>query len=170
MTLTPPGTHHATVSALADGRGSATLELVLATPLLVMLLLLTVAFGRLATARADVDSAARVAARAASITRDPASATRAARQTASATLGQHQITCRHLVVAVDTRGFAAGGWVAVEVTCTVDLADLTLLRLPGARTIHTRFVEPLDTFRGVALGSGISNQAVVANAGGDTTP
>jgi Flp pilus assembly protein TadG len=134
--------------AVADGRGSATLELALATPLLVMLLLLAVAFGRLATARADLDGAARAAARAASLTRDPASATRAAHQMTSATLGQRPITCRHLTVTTDTHQFTAGGWVAVDVTCTVDLADLSLLRLPGARTLHSRFVEPLDVFRG----------------------
>ena len=152
MTFPSPSTRPLTSSALAGGRGSATLELVLATPLLVMLLLLVVAFGRLATARADVDGAARAAARAASITRDPTSAARAARQTASATLGQRRVTCRHLDVAVDTRVFTAGGWVAVDIACTVDLADLALLRLPGARTIHARFVEPLDTFRGLSLG------------------
>jgi TadE-like protein len=169
MTPTPASTHPATASALADGRGSATIELVLATPMLVMLLLLAVAFGRLATARADVDGAARAAARAASVSRDPASAARAAHQAATATLGERRITCRHLTVATDTHQFAAGGWVAVDVTCTVGLTDLTLLRLPGSRTIHTRFVEPLDAFRGVSRGFGNSDEAVAANPPGVTT-
>jgi Flp pilus assembly protein TadG len=148
MTPTTPTTHRPIAPAVADGRGSATLELVLATPLLIMLLLLAVAFGRLATARANIDGAARAAARAASISRDPASAARAAHQATSATLGERRIICRQLTVTVETHQFAAGGRVAVDVTCTVDLADLTLLRLPGARTLHTRFVEPLDVFRG----------------------
>jgi Flp pilus assembly protein TadG len=150
---------------MGEPRGSATLELALATPLLVMLLLLAVAFGRLATARADIDGAARAAARAASITRDPASAARAARQTASATLGQRRVTCRNLAVTADTHQFAAGGWVAVDVTCTVDLGDLTLLRLPGARTLHTRFVEPLDVFRGISLGFVKSEGSSAVNSG-----
>ena len=131
-------------------RGSATLELVLVTPLLLMLVLLAVGAGRLATARADVDGTARAAARAASIRRDPASASRAAWQTAVATLAERRVTCRRLDLATDTRAFQPGGWVAVELTCTVDLSDLSLLRLPGSRAIHARFVESLDTFRGPA--------------------
>jgi Flp pilus assembly protein TadG len=127
--------------------GSATIELVLCTPMLLALLLLAVLAGRVTQARAEVDGAARDAARAASIARDPSAATLAARQAAAATLGQHHVTCRTLDVAIDTGGFRAGGTVAVTVACTVDLADLSLLRVPGARTVTARFVEPLDTFR-----------------------
>ena len=66
--------------------GSAAVELTLLTPLFVLFLLLVVAAGRMATARADVDGAARDAARAASDARDAASADRASREAASATL------------------------------------------------------------------------------------
>ncbi len=55
----------------ARERGSAAVELVLATPVLVALMLLAVAGGRLASARGEVDAAARDAARAASIGRTP---------------------------------------------------------------------------------------------------
>lgn len=134
----------------ASQRGSATLELVLATPLLVLLLLLVVEVGRLATARADVDDAARAAARAASVQRDPRSATVAARRMVVATLAERGVTCRRLDSAVDARAFHPGGWVAVDLTCTVSLSDLTLLRLPASRAIHSRFVESVDTFRGPA--------------------
>jgi Flp pilus assembly protein TadG len=54
-----------------DETGGVTAELVLLTPLLILLLLLVVAFGRLAGARIEVDGAAAQAARAASIARDP---------------------------------------------------------------------------------------------------
>jgi Flp pilus assembly protein TadG len=131
-------------------RGSVTLELVLVTPLLVMLLLLAVGAGRLVTARADIDSTARAAARAASIRRDPGSATLAARQMAVATLAERHLTCRQLDLTTDTRTFHAGGWVIVQVSCNVDLSQLSLLRLPGSLTIRARFTEPLDTFRGPA--------------------
>jgi len=127
--------------------GGATIELVLCTPLLLGLLMLAVLAGRVAEARAEVDGAARDAARAASIARDPASASRAAHQAAAATLGQRGVTCRTLTVATDTGAFRAGGVVAVRVTCTIDLADLSLLHVPGSRTVTARFVEPLDTFR-----------------------
>jgi hypothetical protein len=123
---------------------------VLATPLLLMFILLAVGAGRLATARADVDGAARAAARAASVRRDPGSASLAARRSVAATLAERHVTCRQLDLTVDARAFHPGGWVAVDLTCTVGLSDLTLLRLPASRAIHTRFVESLDAFRGPA--------------------
>ena len=130
-----------------DEAGGAAVELTLATPLLLLFMLLMVALGRLATARADVDGAARDAARAASIAREASQAEQAARETAVATLGEPGVTCRNLDVAVDTTAFRPGGLVVADVTCVVDLADLSLLRLPGRKAVHARFVAPVDTFR-----------------------
>ena len=127
--------------------GGATIELALCTPLLLALLMFAVLAGRVAQARAEVDAAARDAARAASIARDPASARQAAHAAAAATLGRHGVTCRSLTVTTETAGFRAGGMVAVRLSCTIDLADLSLLHVPGSRTVTARFVEPLDTFR-----------------------
>ena len=141
----PPGAQPP--RSTAAERGSATVELVLVTPLLLALALFAVLAGRLTQARAEVDGAARDAARAASIARDPAAARAAAHASATATLAIRHLTCRALDVRVDTRAFRAGGQVAVRVACTVDLGDLSLLAVPGARTIETRFVAPLDTFR-----------------------
>jgi Flp pilus assembly protein TadG len=133
-----------------DDAGGAAIELTLVTPLLLLLMLLVVALGRLATARADVDGAARDAARAASITRDAGQAERAAQEAAAATLSQRGVTCRSLDVAVDTGAFRPGGLVVADVTCVVDLGDVALLRLPGTRAVHARFVAPVDMFRAVA--------------------
>ena len=127
--------------------GGATIELVLCTPLLLALLMFAVLAGRVAQTRAEVDAAARDAARAASIARDPVSASQAAHHAATATLGRHGVTCRSLTVTTDTAAFRAGGVVAVRLACTIDLADLSLLHVPGSRTATSRFVEPLDTFR-----------------------
>ena len=122
-------------------------ELVLLTPLLIVLLVLVVALGRLVSARLQVESAASQAARAASLARDPATATAVAEQTAAGTLtGQHH-TCTILTVATDTSRFAAGGSVAVTVVCTVGLADLSGLRLPASETVRAHFVEPIDAYR-----------------------
>lgn len=131
-----------------DGeRGSVTVELVLLTPLLILMLLFVVALGRLASARLQVDSAAGQAARAASLARDPAAATAQARQTAAGTLtGQHH-TCTTVTVTTDTSRFTAGGTVAVTVRCTVSLTDLAGLRLPSSTTVTARSVEPLDIYR-----------------------
>ena len=130
-----------------DETGSATAELVILTPLLILFLLFVVALGRLSGARGQVDGAAAQAARAASITRDPAAATLAAQQTVAASLSSQHLTCAHLGVAVDTTAFTPGGTVAVTVSCTVDLSTLTGLHLPATRTLTDRFVEPIDTYR-----------------------
>ena len=127
--------------------GSVVAELVLLTPLLILVLLFVVALGRLAGARIDVDGAAAQAARAASIARDPATATATATQTATAALGSDNVTCAQLSVSTDTAQFQPGGLVAVTVTCTVSLSDLTGLRLPASESISSRFVEVVDTYR-----------------------
>lgn len=132
-----------------DELGSATAELVILTPLLILLLLFVVALGRLAGARIDVDGAAAQAARAASIARSPGAASAVAQQTASSALGAQHITCVHLAVSVDTANFTPGGSVAVTVTCGVDLADLTGLHLPGNEAVTSHFVAPLDRYRSV---------------------
>ncbi len=133
-----------------DERGSATAELVLLTPLLILFLLFVVALGRLAGARINVDGAAAQAARAASIAGSPGAATAAAQQTASAALGTSHVTCAHLRVAVDTAEFVPGGSVAVTVSCAVDLSTLTGLHLPVSETLSDRFVEPIDTYRSIS--------------------
>lgn len=129
--------------------GGATVELVLLTPLLVLVLLFVVALGRLASARLEVDAAASQAARAASMARDPATAATLALSLATATLAAHHLICAPLSVSTDTAAFVPGGTVTVRVSCTASLAGLSLLRLPGAETLTSRFVEPLDTYRSV---------------------
>ncbi|MGH9091329.1 MAG: TadE/TadG family type IV pilus assembly protein [Acidimicrobiales bacterium] len=130
-----------------DESGSVTAELVLLTPLLVLMLLFVVALGRLAGARLDVDGAAAQAARAASIARDPTTATAMAQQTATAALGSDGVTCAELTVRTDTAQFAPGGSVAVTVTCTVGLSDLTGLRLPAAQSISSTATSVIDLYR-----------------------
>ena len=144
-----------------DESGAVATELVLLTPLLILLLLFVVALGRLAGARLEVDGAAAQAARAASIARDPATATAMATQTATAALGSDHVTCTHLTVATDTAAFAPGGQVTVTVTCTVDLADLTL-RLPPAESISSSATSVVDTYRQVS--GGFSNTEGLSRA------
>jgi hypothetical protein len=65
---------------------------------------------------------------------------------ASATLASQRVTCRHLDVSVDTSQFHPGGWVAVDVACSVDLTELGALRLPATQRLSSRFVESIDRF------------------------
>ena len=133
--------------ASRDESGSVATELVLLTPLLILMLLFVVALGRMVSARLEVDGAAARAARAASIARDPATATAMATQTATAALGSDGVTCGHLTVSTDTAGFAPSGQVQVTVTCTVDLADLVGLRLPASQVISSTSTSVIDQYR-----------------------
>jgi Flp pilus assembly protein TadG len=133
---------------VASERGSAAVEMVLVTPLLLVLLLLMVLLGRFAVARTDLDGAARDAARAASLGRSFPSAETAARSAAEAVLASRDVTCRSVDVVVDA-DFSPGGWVAAEVSCTLDLGELSLLAVPGTTVMSSRFVSPLETYRGL---------------------
>jgi Flp pilus assembly protein TadG len=129
--------------------GSASVELVLITPVLVMFVLLVAMGGRMAQSRGHIDVAARDAARAASIERSPAAARAQGQASAAATLGQVGVPCQSVGVAVDTSDFRPGGTVAVEVSCAVRLSDLGLLGIPATRTMTSRSVAPVDVHRGV---------------------
>ena len=130
-----------------DEAGSVATELVLLTPLLILMLLFVVALGRTVSARLDVDGAAAQAARAASIARDPSTATAMAQETATTALGSDGVTCGHLTVTTDTAQFARGGQVAVTVTCSVGLSDLTGLRLPASESVSSTATSVIDVYR-----------------------
>ena len=131
-------------------RGAVATELVLLTPLLILMLLFVVALGRLAGARINVDGAAAQAARAASIATTPGGATVAAQQAATAALGSDHVTCATLQIATDTARFAPGGSVAVTVTCAVSLADLTGLALPATEQVSSTAASVIDTYRSIS--------------------
>ncbi len=130
-------------------QGSVSTELVLITPVLITLLLVVVSLGRLASARSDVDAAARDAARAAANTRSSVQAIDAGERAARAALIEGGVTCRTLTVAVDTDEFRSGGTVRATVSCTVELESLTGVALPGSRTVTATFLAPVDQYRGV---------------------
>ncbi|HUE28350.1 MAG TPA: TadE/TadG family type IV pilus assembly protein [Solirubrobacteraceae bacterium] len=130
-----------------DESGSVATELVLLTPLLIVLLLFVVALGRLTSARLNLDGAAAQAARAASIARDPATAAATAQQSATAALGSDGVGCTNLSVNTDTADFAPGGEVSVTVTCTVGLAGLVGLRMPASETMSSTSTSVVDTYR-----------------------
>ena len=122
------------------------------TPLLVLLALVAVGFGRTASTRLEVNSAARQAARAASLARDPDTAAAQARATAQAALAEDRVTCADLRVTVDTADFTPGGTVTVAISCTTRLADVAMPGLPGAATLISRFVSPVDNYRSISGG------------------
>jgi Flp pilus assembly protein TadG len=134
------------IGGLRGQDGSASLELALITPALLVVLLFVVGLGRLGGARMDVDGAAAQAARAASVARTSAAARSAATDAASAALGDRSLRCASLDVAVDTTAFRPGGQVVVDLTCTVSLSSLSGFSLPGAKTLRGRAVAVVDAF------------------------
>jgi len=137
--------------------GSATVELVLIAPLLVVFLLFMVFAGRVVVATGELEAAARDAVRAASLSRSPQAAWQAAQQTAAADLAQtRRVTCQQLEVEVDTARFqpqqtATGptaGSVEVRLRCQLRLTDLSLLGLRGTRIVQRQATAPVDAFRG----------------------
>lgn len=127
--------------------GSVAVEMaVLALPLLALLLLVVFA-GRVSQAEADVSRAAGEAARAASLRQDPVDAADSARAVAASNLAASGVGCAHFDTTVDTSEFRPGGNVVVTVRCTVSMADVTLLGVPGERTFIARSVEHVDRFR-----------------------
>lgn len=133
-----------------DERGVTTLEVVLLVPVFFACMFLAVAAGRLGQARGDIDAVARDAARAGSIVRSADEAAAAAQATANDVLADRGLTCADLAVAVDTRNYRAGGWVRVDVSCTIPLTELTGVWTPGAKTIQAQGLAVVDTFRRAA--------------------
>jgi hypothetical protein len=89
------------------------------------------------------------AARAASLARDPGTAATQAAAVAQAALASEHVTCNPLTVSPDTSAFRPGGQVTVQVTCTVSLAGLALLHVPGSQTLTAGFTSHIDVYRGV---------------------
>jgi TadE-like protein len=139
-------------------RGSATVELVLLAPVLLLLLGAVVLAGRVALAGGAVEQGAAAGARAASLARDPAAATTAARGAVQAALAQQGLQCAAVTVTVDTTGFGVPlgrpATVAVRVQCQLRLADLSLPGVPGSRTLAAVTSSPLDPYRGRTASTG----------------
>ncbi|MEN8652350.1 TadE/TadG family type IV pilus assembly protein [Streptomyces sp. 21So2-11] len=125
-------------------RGSATTELVLVTPLLILLALVAVAFGRLAGARLDADEAAHQAARAASLARTADRAHGDALRAARASLAGAGASCTSPRIAPALGGLVPGGTVRVTVTCRADLD------VPGMRSmdVTSTAASVVDLYRG----------------------
>jgi Flp pilus assembly protein TadG len=133
-------------------RGSLSVELVILTPGLVLLLLLLGVTGRVVEAQGQLDGAARDAVRAASIAPSPLRASQAALQAAQADLGQSSWCTANSVQAL-VAGFPAAGQparpgqdVTATVTCDVNMRPFTLLGFHPAMVRTGQAVAPLDVF------------------------
>ncbi|HRE03617.1 MAG TPA: TadE/TadG family type IV pilus assembly protein, partial [Ilumatobacteraceae bacterium] len=134
-------------------RGSVAVEMVLLTPVLVVMMVFVVFLGRAGGASQQVRHAADAAARAASMV-SPARMQAAAHATATADLSANGVNCASTSVSVSLTAGAESGQVAVSsvtvtVHCTTDSQGLGLLRV-GARTLTAMSTELVDEHRGGA--------------------
>jgi Flp pilus assembly protein TadG len=131
-------------------QGSITLELAIVTPALLLILMLLIAGGRLSSAHGQTEEAARDAARAASLARDPATAQQAAQAAAHASVVNQNLSCSALNVSVSGDFSAPAGSpaaVTATVDCQVSLNDLALLPIPGSKQVSASYTSVLDTYR-----------------------
>lgn len=136
---------------LRSDEGSTAIEAAIVLPSLIMFLCLAIAGGRIVTSGAKIDSAAEDAAREASIHRTAGSAQSAAQSAAAESLNDQGIKCASTSVSINTSGLSVPvgqvGTVTVTVTCTVNLSDLLLPGVPGARTLTSTATSVVDQYR-----------------------
>lgn len=133
-------------------RGSATTELAVVAPGLLMIIALLVMGGRITIAGGSVEHAAAEAARAASIARTASDAVAAGTAAAQRSLEQQGLSCVGApAITINAQEFVRPpgepAAVSATVTCEVQLSDITIPVVPGSRTITETVQSPLDTYR-----------------------
>ncbi len=142
-----------------DERATASLELVIVAPFLLLLLMLIIAFDRFAQTENLVDPAPRDAARAATAQNVRAQVKPVADDVVAQVMDDAPASCRDTAQA-DPPSLTAGAFelpdpnapvqvesVTVTVRCTLDLSDLAGLPLRSVQLERT-FTSPLDRYRG----------------------
>ena len=130
--------------------GSAIAELVIVAPVLLIVIVLMIALGRVDSAQGDVESAAHAGVQAAVVQADSSDAEAQATTAAQASLAGAGLTCTAPQITVDTSNFVAGGWVSVTVTCVTSLADVSVPGMPGEKTLSATSTAHIDPLRAVA--------------------
>jgi Flp pilus assembly protein TadG len=118
-------------------------ELVILAPIIGVLLVAVVAVGRVENARADVEGAARSAARDLSMARDPHAAIGRVQESTAAMVRVGEPGCRHF----SFNATIGKTNVAVAVSCDADLDEDGILPLPGSISLRASASEIIDVFR-----------------------
>lgn len=138
---------------MSRDRGSMTLELVILTPVLVLLFLFLALVGRLVNVQSQLDGAARDGARAASVARDEGAAQAFAVEAVNESLGGANFCVGDAAqTEVDLGDWGPGGQVTVTVTCQTDLTGLNLVPFGGNPEKTGTASAPIDTYRRMDCG------------------
>lgn len=145
------------VARAGDG-GNAALELVLLAPIILALIGLVIAGGRISVAQGAVDAAAREAARQASVAPNEGAAMQAGLAGAEEALRADGLGCQPQVRFQPALAVAFGtpagqpAQVHAWVVCVVGLSDVVVPGVPGSITLKADFASPLDPYRSRNLG------------------
>lgn len=133
---------------LRSERGTAAVELALLAPVLLVLVAVVTAAGRMVATKSAVLSVAREAARAAAEAPNAAAAHDAAVATAQQVAEGLGLDPVRLSIVEDPHDFARGAPYEVSVSYQVSMADLPSLGLlPGSVTLGAEHAELIDTYR-----------------------
>lgn len=143
---------NATSESLRRGeRGQVSAEMAILIPMLVIMISMIVAGGRIAQAKSAVSTAADAGARAASLERTAGQARSAASEVAQATLANNRLKCGGQVT-TDASGFSVPvgqpAQVSTTISCSVTLGDLFVPGLPGSWSLSASSAQPIDIYRG----------------------
>ena len=134
-----------------DERGSAAIEAVILVPAFGLFVGLLIFAGRTAIAHQGVEAVAADAARSSSIARTPSQAQVDAEEAIAYSLANNNLRCTTSSVELDLSGLSAPvgtpGMVTATVTCTINLADLSVPGVPGTHTVTATMVSPAAAWR-----------------------
>jgi Flp pilus assembly protein TadG len=132
-----------------DDAGSLAVELIVLTPVIFLLAVVVLAFGRVAQARQQVVESARAGAQFAAVLPDAVQAESGAQATASTASRGGGPSCLSSQVITDVSHFYPGGYVTVTVICRVSVADLSVPGMPGSVVVRATSSAPIDPYRSV---------------------
>lgn len=128
--------------------GAIAIELVILFPMMLLLIALLAAYGRLGLVNGNFDSGVRDATRSATQARDAADAQLAAEQALRTALAQVSAPCLDSLEVDPIPVFEPGRAVTVTARCSYPMSDLAV-GMPGSVTLEAEFSSPLDPNRGV---------------------
>jgi hypothetical protein len=129
--------------------GSAAAEIVILTPVLVLLALLFVLGGRLANALQEVGDAARTSVESAVISSTASSAQAQALAASGYEISHDGLQCAPYSLTTDVADFVPGGVVSVQLRCGVGLVTLGIPGLPGSVTLSGHGSAGIELYREV---------------------
>lgn len=131
----------------SDQRGTASVEAVILVPVIVIFAVLAIGFGRYEVVRTELISDPRSAAEAASVASSPIQASFEATLVGTDDAPPSAALCSKTQFTTTTDDFVPGGAVRVEVSCSLDMADLGVPGLAGTSTVRVSQVAPIDEYR-----------------------